>query len=203
MSRLKVKQKCVFFDRDGIVNKSPGQGRYVTRWHDFHLIPEFPICLRSVQEMGYQAVIVTNQRAVARGLMSIKVLEDIHRRLRHLLMRQYGLALLDIVYCPHNANECSCRKPNPGMLLAMADKHRLDLAASWMIGNSETDVEAGKRAGCRTVLVAAAPRVSDVVATRLTSAKPRRLGNSAGLKADARVPSMRALAGVITDLLSA
>lgn len=176
----KIKQKCVFFDRDGIVNKSPAQGRYVTRWHDFHLIPEFPICLRSIQEMGYQAVIVTNQRAVARGLMSIKDLADIHRRLRRLLLRQYDLGLLDIAYCPHHTNECSCRKPKPGMLLAMADKHRLDLAASWMIGNSETDVEAGRRAGCRTVLVAP---------------------NSDGSKADVQIPSMGALAKKIDNIL--
>lgn len=170
----------MFFDRDGIVNESPGPGRYVTRWQDFHLIPEFPVCLRSVLKIGYQAALVTNQRAVAKGLMSIKDLEDIHRRLRRLLRRQYGLALLDIAYCPHDTNECSCRKPGPGMLLALADKHSLDLAASWMIGDSETDVEAGKRAGCRTILVA---------------------GNSAGSKADARVSSMRALAKKIDNII--
>jgi len=178
-----AKRKCVFFDRDGIVNESPGQGRYVTRWQDFHLVPEFPICLRSVLKMGYQAALITNQRAVARGLMSIKDLEDIHARLKRLLMRRYGLALLDIAYCPHNTNECSCRKPNPGMLLAMADKHSLDLAASWMIGDSETDVEAGKRAGCRTILVAGTL-------------------HSADSKADVRVPSMRALIKKIHRILS-
>ena len=187
-----AKRKCVFFDRDGIVNESPGSGRYVTRWQDFHLVPEFVTCLRAVLKMGYQAVIVTNQRAVARGLMRIKDLEDIHRRLKRLLMRQYGLALLDIIYCPHNANECSCRKPSPGMLLDMADKHDINLAASWMIGDSETDMEAGRRAGCRTILVAVSP--------------PRRRrspADSAGLKADQRVPSMRVLAKKIRAILSA
>lgn len=175
-----AKQKCVFFDRDGIVNESPGPGRYVTCWQDFRLIPEFPICLRSVLKLGYQAALVTNQRAVARGLMSRKDLEDIHRRLRRLLARQYGLALLDIAYCPHNIKECSCRKPNPGMLLALAAGHDLDLAASWMIGDSETDVEAGRRAGCRTILV---------------SAKIRRT------KADVRITSMRVLAKKIDDII--
>ena len=192
-----AKQKCVFFDRDGIVNKSPGQGRYVTRWADFHLIPEFAICLRSVLKMGYQAVLVTNQRAVARGLMSTKDLEDIHQRLRRLLMRQYGLELLDIAYCPHNPNECSCRKPSPGMILAMADKHNLDLAASWMIGDSETDIEAGRRAGCRTVLVADSPRLASM--SRRSGRSP---GNATDSKADARVPSMRALARKIRGILS-
>jgi len=183
-----ARQKCVFFDRDGIVNESPGPGRYVTRWQDFHLIPAFPICLRSILKMGYQAAVVTNQRAVAKGLMSIKDVENIHARLQCLLKRRYGLELLDIAYCPHNKNECSCRKPQPGMLLAMAGKHNLDLAASWMVGDSETDVEAGKRAGCRTILV--------------TGASRRRLVNSAG-KADALVPSMRVLAKRIRRILSA
>lgn len=177
----KIKRKCVFFDRDGIVNKSPGHGRYVTRWQDFHLTPEFPKCLRSVLKLGYQAVMVTNQRAVARGLMNIRDLEDIHRRLQRLLVRRYNLEFLDIAYCPHNQGECSCRKPNPGMLLAMAKKHGLDLSRSWMIGDSETDVEAGQRAGCRTILVA---------------------DDAAGLKADVHVPSMHALAGIIADILS-
>ena len=176
-----VKRKCVFFDRDGIVNEPPGQGRYVTRWNDFHLIPEFPICLQSVLKMGYQAAIVTNQRAVARGLMTLEDLEDIHRRLKRLLMRQYGLALLDIACCPHNENECSCRKPSPGMILALAKKHNLDLAASWIIGDSETDVEAGRRAGCRTILVA------------------DKTGES---KAAVRIPSMRALAKRIRGIIS-
>lgn len=131
--------------------------------------------------MGYQAAIVTNQRAVARGLMTLEDLADIHRRLKRLLMRQYGLALLDIACCPHNENECSCRKPSPGMILSLAKKHKLDLAASWMIGDSETDVEAGRRAGCKTILVA------------------DETGES---KADARVPSMRALAKRIRAILS-
>ena len=182
MIKKKSKQKCVFFDRDGIVNESPGQGRYVTCWADFHLIPEFPVCLQSVLKMGYQAAIVTNQRAVARGLMTLEDLADIHRRLKRLLMRQYGLALLDVAHCPHDENECSCRKPSPGMILTLAKKHNLDLAASWMVGDSETDVEAGRRAGCSTILVA---------------------DKAGGSKADGQVPSMRALAKKIRGILSA
>ena len=152
----------------------------MTRWDDFHLIPEFPVCLQSVLKMGYQAAIVTNQRAVARGLMTLEDLKVIHRRLKQLLMRQYGLMLLDIACCPHNENECSCRKPNPGMILAMAKKHKLDLAASWMVGDSETDVEAGRRAGCRTILVA---------------------DEAGGSKADVQVPSMRVLAKRIRRII--
>jgi len=146
-------KKCVFFDRDGIVNKSPGAG-YVERWADFYLMPEFPDILRMVHDMGYEAVIITNQRGVARGLITLETLEEIHRNLQALLAEKYNLRLLDIFCCPHGEGECECRKPKPGMILEAARRHNLDLAASWMIGDNEKDVEAGRRAGCRTILVA-------------------------------------------------
>lgn len=173
-------QKCVFFDRDGIVNKSPGQGRYVTNWRDFHLVPEFAVCLRKVLKAGYRAVIVTNQRGVAKKLMSRADLEDIHKRLKNILRQKYRLTLLDIIYCPHDEHECSCRKPKPGMLFIMAAKHNLDLGSSWLIGDSLTDVEAGQRAGCRTILVG---------------------GRAGGLKPDARVASMRELTEKIDKII--
>jgi len=145
-------KKCVFFDRDGIVNQSPGAG-YVERWTDFVLLPEFVNVLRVVESKGYEAVIVTNQRGVARGIMTMDAVNEIHRNLRAVLQRKYGLALLDILCCPHGKDECECRKPKPGMLLDAARRHDLDLRASWMIGDHDTDVETGKAAGCRTILV--------------------------------------------------
>lgn len=148
---------CVFFDRDGIVNVSPGAARYVRRWADLRLIPEFADCLRIAAGRGYLAVIVSNQSAVAKGLMTAAQIDDIHRRLRELLRRRYKLSVKDIVYCPHNPGECSCRKPHPGMLLNMARKHNLDLKKSWMVGDQATDIEAGRRAGCRTIYIGADP----------------------------------------------
>ena len=145
--------RCVFFDRDGLVNASPGAERYVLCWEKFHLLPEFVVVLRVVRAHGYQAVIVTNQRAVARGLVRAAEVEAMHRSLRDLLWKSYSLDLLDVAYCPHDVGECECRKPAPGMLKAMALKHGLDLAASWMVGDAETDIEAGRRAGCRTIRV--------------------------------------------------
>lgn len=154
MKNVKTKSKpCIFFDRDGIVNESPGPGRYVLTWEDFHLIPAFVECLRIAARRGYQVVVVTNQRCVARGLISHRGVAALHRRLQAQLRREYGLALRDIVYCPHDEGQCTCRKPQPGMLMAMARKHGLDLARSWMVGDAETDVEAGRRAGCRTIRV--------------------------------------------------
>ncbi|MFA5042407.1 MAG: HAD family hydrolase [Kiritimatiellia bacterium] len=172
--------RCVFFDRDGIVNASPGAGRYVLNWAEFHLLPEFVEALRVARAHGYQAAIVTNQRAVARGLVSAAEVEAMHRNLRDLL-REYRLDILDVAYCPHDVGECDCRKPQPGMLKTMALKHGLDLASSWMVGDAETDIEAGRRAGCRTI------RVGD---------------GAAASQADYRVPAMRDLPDLLDRVLS-
>ena len=144
---------AVFFDRDGIVNRSPGAG-YVERPEDFHILPEFFEALRIATARGYPAVVVTNQRGVSLGRVSPSALEAMHDRLRAALAER-GLALLDIRVCASGDNADPRRKPNPGMLLEAAAAHALDLARSWMIGDSERDIEAGRRAGCAvTVRVA-------------------------------------------------
>lgn len=144
-------KSCVFFDRDGIVNRHPGPG-YVERWEDFHLLPEFVEILRTVRQTGFAAVVVSNQRGVALGRMTAATVEGMHRRLQEAL-RTEGLALDDVLYCPHDRGACDCRKPQPGMLKEAARRHGLDLARSWMIGDSPTDIQAGQAAGCRTILV--------------------------------------------------
>jgi len=150
-----AKRPCVFFDRDGIVNEAPAS-RYVERWEDFYIQPGFVSALRVLQEKGYPAVIVTNQQGIAKGLYTERDLEDIHQRFR-VLLRSHGTDVLDIFYCSHSEEEnCSCRKPKPGMLLEAAKKHGLDLKKSWMIGDSERDIEAGHNAGCRCIFVGSA-----------------------------------------------
>jgi len=155
---MDAKQKCVFFDRDGIVNTSPGRG-YVERWEDFHLIPEFVTAARIAAARGYAVAIATNQRGVARGIVTQATLDTMHAKLDATLKAE-GVALLGIFCCTHERDQCDCRKPLPGLFLQAARLHNLDLAASWMIGDKETDVEAGRRAGCRTVLVSAAADAS-------------------------------------------
>lgn len=142
---------CVFFDRDGIVNVSPGPG-YVERLSDFHIMPAFIDALRVATERGYAAVIVTNQRGVGLGLMTQETLDEIHAALTAALDRE-GLRVLDIISCTADDNAHPNRKPNPGMLLEAAERHDLELKRSWMVGDNEKDVLAGRSAGCRTVLV--------------------------------------------------
>jgi histidinol-phosphate phosphatase family protein len=147
------KQKCVFFDRDGIVNREPSPDRYVMDVHTFHLLPAFIEALRVVDEKGYRAVVVTNQSGVERGALTEETVQAIHDHM-HELLQQEGLGLLDVMVCTSADDAHSHRKPNPGMLLEAAERHGLDVAHSWMIGDQERDVVAGKRAGCaKTVLV--------------------------------------------------
>jgi histidinol-phosphate phosphatase family protein len=147
-----MKRRCVFFDRDGIVNVSPGPG-YVERWEDFVLMPEFPPILREVHALGYASVIISNQRGVARGIMTMEEVNRIHDNLQARLRAEFGVEFLDIFFCPHENNACDCRKPLPGMIMQAAVRHDLDLAGSWMVGDHETDVQAGHSAGCRAILV--------------------------------------------------
>jgi histidinol-phosphate phosphatase family protein len=143
--------KCVFFDRDGVVNRAPVE-RYVTRVEEFHLLPEFVAALRVVHAKGYVAVVVTNQAGIERGSMTQAAVDEIHDTLVRQLATE-RLSLLDIYVCPFLDDAHPHRKPNPGMLLEAAKKHGLDLAASWMVGDNEKDITAGRGAGCRTVLV--------------------------------------------------
>ncbi len=136
---------CVFFDRDGVANQSPGPG-YVNHLDDFHIRPGFVDCVRAAAEKGYPAVIATNQRGISRGITPPEQLDAMHRHLRDELARE-GLELLDIFICTADDNTHPDRKPNPGMLLAAAEKHNLDLARSWMVGDRESDVLTAQRAG--------------------------------------------------------
>ena len=143
---------CVFFDRDGVVNRSPGPG-YVNHRDDFHILPGFADCVRAAADKGCPAVIVTNQRGLSRGLTPPDQLAAMHAKLRAELARE-GLALLDILICPAADDAHPDRKPNPGMLRTAAERHGLDLAKSWMIGDRESDVQTGQNAGvAATVLV--------------------------------------------------
>lgn len=144
---------CVFFDRDGIVNVAPTT-RYVERLSDFKLQEGFFSALTIALERGYDAAIVTNQKGLSTGCIPREELVAMHENIRAEVARR-GLRLLDIFYCDAVDDADPRRKPNPGMLLEAAEKYGIDLARSWMIGDNESDVLAGQRAGCRTIYVGA------------------------------------------------
>jgi D-glycero-D-manno-heptose 1,7-bisphosphate phosphatase len=143
--------KAVFLDRDGVINRKALEGQYVTRWEDFDLLPGVIEAIAELNRAGLSVFVVTNQRCVAKGLATEDELKNLHRQMSE-HFRSAGATVDAIYYCPHDLEPpCSRRKPSPGMLLDAARSHGLDLRASWMIGDSESNIQAGKSAGCKTV----------------------------------------------------
>ena len=158
---LRNKQKAVFLDRDGTMNVYKG---FLRNIDGFELVEGIGSAIRMMNEQGYLVVVVTNQPVIARGELSMTELEQIHNRMETELGRE-GAYLDGIYVCPHHPHkgykgeikelkfDCTCRKPKPGMLLHAAKDFNISLEDSWMGGDSENDIKAGKAAGCRTVLV--------------------------------------------------
>lgn len=158
---LRHKQKAIFLDRDGTINKYVG---FLRNIDDFELLPKSADAIREINKSGYLAIVVTNQPVIARGEVTPGELQNIHNKMETLLGKER--AYLDgIYYCPHHPNggypgevpelkiDCGCRKPKPGMLLQAAEDFNIDLSESWMIGDGENDVLAGRNAGCHTALI--------------------------------------------------
>lgn len=158
---LKNKQKAIFLDRDGTINKYVG---FLKNIEDFELIDGVAEAIHKINESSYLAIVVTNQPVIARGDITFEELAAIHNKMETLLGKE-GAYLDDIYYCPHHPHkgyegerpelkiDCECRKPKPGMLLKAAKDYNIDLSQSWMIGDGENDIKAGINAGCRTALI--------------------------------------------------
>lgn len=140
----------MFFDRDGVVNESPGAG-YVTRVEDFRVMPGLVELLRLIDRRGLVAVLVTSQRCVGKGLLSKKGLDAIHAKLAAHL-EPHGLSFLDIYAFLGTPETAAWEKPNPDMILDAARKHSIDLPSSWMIGDHDRDIVMAERAGVGSTL---------------------------------------------------
>ena len=148
---------AVFFDRDGTLIHDPG---YLNDPDQVQVMDGVAEAVKEFQVLGYKTVVASNQSAVARGVVSVEMLERIHDRLRELLAAK-GASLDAIYYCPYHPEgtvpeyrkDSDWRKPRPGMLLAAAQEMDIDLSRSWMIGDSDRDVQAGRSAGCKTILI--------------------------------------------------
>jgi D-glycero-D-manno-heptose 1,7-bisphosphate phosphatase len=152
-SRAAAPVRWVFLDRDGTLNEPPPTGEYVERPQQLQLLPGAAAALRLLNRAGVWTALVTNQRGVALGRMSAADLDAVHARLGELLA--HGGAHLDAIYaCPHGLGECDCRKPQAGMLLqAQREQPTLDFAQAAIVGDSDNDVQAGRRLGLRTVMI--------------------------------------------------
>lgn len=158
---LRKKQKAIFLDRDGTINKYVG---FLRELDSFELLDGVTEAIRLINESGYLAIVITNQPVIARGEVTYDELDVIHNKMETLLGAE-GTYLDAIYYCPHHPHkgyegevaelkiDCVCRKPKPGLLFQAATDFNIDLSQSWMIGDGENDILAGVQAGCKTGLI--------------------------------------------------
>ena len=158
---LSHKQKAIFLDRDGTINKYVGFLRSID---EFELLDGVTDAIKAINSSGYLCIIVTNQPVIARGEVTVAELDEIHKKMETLLGNE-GAYIDALYYCPHHPHkgyegeipelkfDCECRKPKPGMLIQAANDLNIDLENSWMIGDGENDILAGKNAGCKTVII--------------------------------------------------
>ena len=150
-------KKAVFIDRDGTLIQEVA---YLRMLEDMRFTPRAAEALRAFEKLGYLNIVITNQSAVARGLLSPKTVNKIHQKLKA-MAKDEDSVIHHFVYCPHSSEariplfnvECNCRKPKPGMLTETATRFHIDLKQSIFIGDEAVDLELGKNAGIRTVLV--------------------------------------------------
>ena len=145
--------KFVFIDRDGVINRDPQEKLYVTSWSDFEFLPGALDALRDLTNKGYKIVIVSNQAGVGRGIYSKETLDEITAK----MLGEIGLSggrIHSAQYCIHKKEDnCDCRKPKTGLFKMAAEGLQIDYKKTYFIGDSETDVAAGKAIGCKTILV--------------------------------------------------
>lgn len=154
-------QKAIFLDRDGTINKSVG---HLDDINKFELLPNVSEAIKLINQSGYLAIVITNQPVIARGSLSFKGLDEIHKKMETLLGNE-GAYLDAIYFCPHHPDkgfigeraelklDCNCRKPKIGMLLKAKERFNIDLSSSWFIGDGFRDIECGKNGGCKTILL--------------------------------------------------
>jgi len=141
--------KVAFLDRDGVLNLKPADAYYVTRLDQLELAPGAAAGVAALNRAGYLAIVVTNQRAVARGLLSLEALAAMHDKLQQ-EVRALGGRIEQFYVCPHEKGVCNCRKPLPGMFLdAFRDRPEIDRETSFFIGDSDSDRAAAEAAGLR------------------------------------------------------
>jgi D-glycero-D-manno-heptose 1,7-bisphosphate phosphatase len=153
-------QRCVFLDRDGVINRDTG---YVGRWENFEYLPRVVEALRALAAAGWRLVVVTNQSGIARGFYTEEDFLELSRRMTADLASR-GVAIEAVYHCPHlpgatvarYARDCDCRKPMPGLILRAGRELGIDLAASVFVGDKKSDMQAAAAAGVgRRIFVAA------------------------------------------------
>jgi D-glycero-D-manno-heptose 1,7-bisphosphate phosphatase len=145
-------RRCLFLDRDGVINAAPPAGEYIQSWDEFRLLPEVVSWIRLFKTAGFLVIVITNQRGIALGRHTEADLQALHQKMRAELAAQ-GALLDDIFYCPHAEDACNCRKPLPGMIIEAQAKWDIDLSNSILVGDGERDRLLAESCGIPFVLV--------------------------------------------------
>ena len=161
---LKMK-KAIFLDRDGVINLEKKD--YVKSIKEFQIIDKVPKAIVELKKKGFLVIVITNQSAINRKLLTIEVLNEIHNHLQKIL-KNNNTSIDYFYFCPHRPDEkCKCRKPNPGMILKAAQEHDIDMNQSFMIGDSLTDIQAAEKAGCEGILLNQNQTLLEIITQKL------------------------------------
>ena len=158
-------KKAIFLDRDGVINLEKKD--YVKSIKEFQIIDKVPKAIVELKKKGFLVIVITNQSAINRKLLTIEVLNEIHNHLQKIL-KNNNTSIDYFYFCPHRPDEkCKCRKPNPGMILKAAQEHDIDMNQSFMIGDSLTDIQAAEKAGCEGILLNQNQTLLEIITQKL------------------------------------
>ena len=145
------KNKAIFLDRDGVLNKN--RDDYVKSTKELEIFSNIGKEILKLKMKGFLIIVITNQSVINREIITIKELEEIHSTIQKVLMKS-KTNIDKFYFCPHRPDEnCDCRKPKPGLILQAMNEFSIDASKSWMVGDSKTDIQAGEKAGCKTIFL--------------------------------------------------
>ena len=145
------KKKAVFLDRDGVINKNKID--YVKTLNELEIFPNIETSIKKLKKNNFYVIVITNQSAINRNLMTHHQLNEIHSQIQKYL-KIFDTSIDNFYFCPHKPDEnCNCRKPKSGMLLEAIQEFNIDPKLSWMIGDNDSDIQAGLNVGCQTVKI--------------------------------------------------
>jgi len=145
------KNKAIFLDRDGVINKN--RDDYVKSTKELEIFSNIGKEILKLKMKGFLIIVITNQSVINRKIITIRELEEIHSTIQKFLMKS-KTSIDKFYFCPHRPDEnCDCRKPKPELILQAINEFSIDVSKSWMVGDSKTDIQAGEKAGCKTILL--------------------------------------------------
>ena len=161
--------KAIFLDRDGVINQE--RKDYIKKLDEFKILDKTSDAINIIKSHGFLVIIITNQSAINRKLVSVETLNKIHEKLQSYL-EKYDTSFDQVYFCPHMPSEnCECRKPKPGLIIQAVTDFKIDLSQSYMIGNSETDLQAARNAGCNGILLKKNQTLLEVIVDLFESEK--------------------------------